>query len=117
MLNKKQLIKDTFFAQLPTLKEHEWNDMLESEGFNTFLNSIEIAMDKHLQAHAIEYCKFINKNFHKNIGESGLWTSLERGVTVPEQYLIHAYYENLEPKKEPIERESKHFEDDGAYAD
>lgn len=118
MLNKRELIKDTFFAQMPTLKPHDWDDMLESEGFNTFLNSVELAMDKHLQAHAIEYCKFINKNFSKNIGESDLWTSLDRGVTVPEQYLIHAYYESLNPTETANDqREPKHFEDDGAYAD
>lgn len=113
MSEKLELVKKCTFAKMPELSQHDWNDMLQSEGYITFLNGVEDAIDKYLSKHAIAYAKFINANYTPSIRYDNMWQDFKTGTLVSEQHLIDAYNEYI---ANPI-RESKHFEDDGAYAD
>lgn len=98
---------------MPELKKHDWDDMLESDGYITFLKGIEDAMDKHLSKHALAYSKFVSANYVPSIRYDNMWQEFKTGTLVSEQHLIDAYNEHIAP---PV-REPKNFEDDGAYAD
>jgi len=112
-MNKLELIKQCTFQNMPQMTIHDWNDMLESDGYLTFLKSIEQAMDKHLLRHYQRFSEFIDKNFQQKVNNNDEYIDLKRGVVVSSESLLIAYNEQIAP---PI-RETKNFEDDGAYAD
>lgn len=98
---------------MPELKKHDWDDMLESDGYITFLKGIEDAMDKHLLRHYHKFSEFIDQNFQQKVNNNDEWIDLKRGVVVSSERVLIAYNEHISP---PV-REPKNFEDDGAYAD
>lgn len=113
MSEKLKLVKKCTFAKMPELKQHDWDDMLESDGYITFLKGIEDAMDKHLLRHYHRLSEFIDQNFQQKVNNNDEWIDLKRGVVVSSERVLIAYNEHIAP---PV-REPKNFEDDGAYAD
>ena len=112
-MNKLELIKQCTFQNMPQMTIHDWNDMLESDGYITFLKSIEQAMDKHLLRHYHKFSEFIDQNFQQKVNNDDEWIDLKRGVVISSESLLVAYNEHITQSI----RSEKHFEDDGAYAD
>jgi hypothetical protein len=112
-MNKLELIKQSTFQNMPQMTIHDWNDMLESDGYITFLKSIEQAMDKHLLAHYYRLSEFINDNFAQKVNSNDDWIDLNKGIVVSSESVLIAYNKHITQSI----RSEKHFEDDGAYAD
>jgi hypothetical protein len=113
MSEKLELVKKCTFAKMPELKQHDWDDMLESDGYLTFLKGVEDAMDKHLLKHYHKLSEFIDQNFQQKVNSFDDWIDLKRGVVVSSERVLIAYNEHIAP---PV-RQTRNFEDDGAYAD
>ncbi len=113
MSEKLELVKKALFKKMPELKQYDWDDMLENEGYLTFLKSIEDAMDKHLLKHYHRFSEFVNENFEQKVNSFDDWIDLKRGVVVSAERVIIAYNESI---IQPTRKDSN-FEDDGAYAD
>lgn len=113
MSEKLELVKKCTFAKMPNLRQHDWDDMLESDGYVTFLSGIENAMDRHLLMNYKKFHHFLKGNYREKANGYDEWIDLKRGVIVSTERVLLAYNEYDVYK----ERQSKHFEDDGAYAD
>jgi hypothetical protein len=113
MSEKLELVKKCTFEKMPNLRQHDWDDMLESDGYITFLKGIENAMDLHLLMNYKKFHQFIKGNYREKANGFNEWIDLKRGVIVSTERVLMAYNE----KNSNNERFSKHFEDDGAYAD
>ena len=80
---------------MPELKNNDWDDMLESDGYLTFLKGIEDAMDEHLLRNSYRFAKFLKHKFKKK-ASSDDWIDLKRGgVVVSSDQVLIAYNEHI----------------------
>ena len=82
---------------MPELKNHDWDDMLESDGYLTFLKGIEAAMDQHLLRNSYRFAKFLKHKFKKK-ASSDDWIDLKRDVVVSSGQVLIAYNEHINTK-------------------
>lgn len=115
---KLELIKRCVMAMGDDVTEEDWQEELENADLSKLLDCVCMAMDLYFNKKAEKLLKFARENYQPKENRWD-WFELNRGVVVNDDGVLISFglKQNIKKVLETAERESKHFEDDGAYAD
>lgn len=116
---KEQILKTCVMAMGDNLTEEDWADELnDNPDLKELLNCVYMAMDLYYNKKAGKLLEFVRKNYEPEENKWD-WVDLNRNVVVNDDGVLISFElkQNIQAVLERTERESKHFEDDGAYAE